>query len=82
MSKDVTFTISAPKSGYCPHSGDGKPAGYPMFCCAWPRCPMGVDAPSWRVSYGAHGGVLKVDEFEREKWLIDGVVSYSWKKIE
>jgi hypothetical protein len=65
----------------CEHSENGLPYGYPMFRCAWPGCPLGVEAEYWTVGYGPHGGKIKSDEFEREKFIDeDGIVTFSWKK--
>ena len=68
---------------HCPHNEDGKPAGYPLFCCAWPGCPKGVVAAEWIIQYGAHGDPLNRARFTREQYVDeDGISTYSWKKIE
>jgi hypothetical protein len=72
--------------GECPHGKDGKPFGYPTFCCAWPGCPRGTPGTTWVVAGGqAHSWRtwLRNDRhYTREQRIDDdGVSHYSWKEI-
>jgi hypothetical protein len=63
----------------CVHSPTGHPYGHPIFPCAWPTCPRGVQAPSWVVA-GPHHGIPVGTQYTREKHQEGDTTYYTWSK--
>jgi hypothetical protein len=63
----------------CLHSPTGEPYGAPIFPCAWPLCPKGVETNSWVIA-AAHPGISPGTRYERMAHKEGDNVYYSWHR--